>query len=170
MIRTRYWETYQKVPGAPHWHFLSCRSFSRTNLKSPCAEQWCILVWPRSSITRAYPWNIMQRLYARICMYIYVYLYICISMYICMYIYLYVYLCAHRMYAVRSRYVFERWQRLMRQLTRATPTSVGDAATSVDAAAEICDEKAVRLPSDLIFEDQLGARHASLLHRCVSLS
>jgi hypothetical protein len=74
--------------------------------------------------------------------------------------------------------VFERWQRLMRQLTRATPTSVGDAVTSVDAAAavsggaasSICDEKAVRLPSDLIFEDQLGARHASLLHRCVSLS
>ena len=91
---------------------------------------------------------------------------------------LYVYLCAHRMYVGRSRYVFERWQRLMRQLTRATPTSVGDAVTSVGAAAavsggaasSVCDEAAVRLPSDLIFEDQLGARHASLLHRCVSLS
>ena len=27
-------------PGASHYHFLPCHSFSHTNLKSPCAEQW----------------------------------------------------------------------------------------------------------------------------------
>lgn len=52
-------------------------------------------------------------------------------------------------------YVFERWQHLMRQVTRANFTSVASGA-----GISICDEKAVQLPSDLIFEDQLGARHA----------
>ena len=28
-----------KRPGAPHWHFLPCHSFSHTNLNSPCVEQ-----------------------------------------------------------------------------------------------------------------------------------
>ena len=92
-------------------------------------------------------------------------------------------------------YVFDRWQRLMRQLTRANnsattsssssggggsggssssssssgggggggSSSGGGSGSTIPAApgdVSICDEDAVHLPSDLIFEDQLGARHA----------
>ena len=52
-------------------------------------------------------------------------------------------------------FVFHRWQQLMVQLTKAKVDAIGQWQPG-----EVCDEAQVHLPSDFIFEDQLGARHA----------